>query len=713
MASTWTRITDPVVRSAFREIVELLGASGLKIDLDRLDAKLYSAERSAAQAQEAAYQAIQAAADAQEAADGKIVSYFQPDPPQDASEGDLWFDTDDDNKIYRYTNGTWTEARDEGIPYAIQVAQNAQATADGKIVTYYQNDAPQNASEGDLWFDTDDDNKVYRYTGGAWIEVRDQGIQQALADAANAQATADGKIVSYYQPDPPTGQAVGDLWFDTDSDNRVYRWDGTAWVDARDSGIAQAINDAALAQATADSKIVTYYQPDPPTASAIGDLWVDTDDNNHLYRWNGTAWVSIRDGYIDEVGYTREKLEADLRAGVDLVFKDISTVDTTYPSALVVGNITLNPDGTVAYGSRGVAITKNGLAGFDDSYNGSGDLPSFEIDTLGNATFRGTVSGAEMKAVHGSFQQLESGDISSNGILLTSTDIDYYRGGNAFRAVKQVVTGVATNGSTVSLSGFYDRPPSIIVSINDVMTTSPTYTDYEQRMELGVSSLSGDPNSGEWTFKPTAILKIGDSSTIGNPFDKDYLTSDLDIYDASLTENDCSWGGGHWLYFKSQEYNISDSSKVTLSGRLKWQLVVKNLSTLQLVAIKGHWSISFKGYSASGDIVGETTIYTPYNASTSGNSLVIDDFSGTIETTGDPIVKVKILIGWWYYTPVTCFSTSGTFYTHWDFTAHNSTVNADIQTTGYTKLENTELLIYPSSSTVVDDSGTLNWIAIG
>ena len=63
----------------------------------------------------------------------------------------------------------------------------------------------------------------------------------------------------------------------------------------QDAGIAEAIAAAADAQSTADGKIVTYYQAAPPTAGAVGDLWVDTDDHNRLYRWDGSQWVDVND----------------------------------------------------------------------------------------------------------------------------------------------------------------------------------------------------------------------------------------------------------------------------------------------------------------------------------------------------------------------------------------------------------------------------------
>lgn len=146
------------------------------------------------------------------------------------------------------------------------------------------------AKDGDIWFDTDDSNKQWQRVSGAWVSVRDAGISQALVDAANAQSTADGKIVTFYQTTAPTAGAVGDLWFDTDDSKKCYRWSGSAWVLNQDTGIAQALSDAADAQATADGKVFTFFQSTTPTATAVGDLWFKTTDQR-MYRWSGSAWV--------------------------------------------------------------------------------------------------------------------------------------------------------------------------------------------------------------------------------------------------------------------------------------------------------------------------------------------------------------------------------------------------------------------------------------
>jgi hypothetical protein len=123
-------------------------------------------------------------------------------------------------------------------------------------------------------------------------------VNSVIASAATAQATADGKIDTFYQDGAPSGVSGGDLWFDTDDGNTLYRYSGTAWVVATDSDLATAISNAATAQSTADGKVATFYQDDAPTAEGTGDLWVDTNDGNKLYRWSGSAWTVVQDTSI-------------------------------------------------------------------------------------------------------------------------------------------------------------------------------------------------------------------------------------------------------------------------------------------------------------------------------------------------------------------------------------------------------------------------------
>jgi hypothetical protein len=131
--------------------------------------------------------------------------------------------------------------------------------ADNKNRVFYQTTAPASDSSytlkvNDLWFDTDDGYKPYRWTGSAWTETTDTRLATSWAeiyDIGNAtaspsgaaaqringiSATASSKIKTYYQASTsaPSSPVLGDLWFKTDLNNRAFRWNGSAWVETSD-----------------------------------------------------------------------------------------------------------------------------------------------------------------------------------------------------------------------------------------------------------------------------------------------------------------------------------------------------------------------------------------------------------------------------------------------------------------------------------------------
>ena len=272
--------------------------------------------------------AIAKAENAQDTADHKRrVFVTQPVPPYDigdlwtqGSNGDLYrcetarasgsYVASDWKKATKYTDdSTFTAFRDG--TYATFVTstnsgiQSAQNTANSRITTFYQASQPTANATGDLWIDTDDGNKLYRWNGSTWKSVQDSAIQTALTNAADAQSTADSKIITFAQASQPTATDVGDLWIDTDANNKMYRWSGTQWVAYTDTSALQTWINGAYAstiqtiQGQIDGKAETYHQSADPSdnwtsseyTAHTGDLWYDTSDGT-TYYWNGAVWVS-------------------------------------------------------------------------------------------------------------------------------------------------------------------------------------------------------------------------------------------------------------------------------------------------------------------------------------------------------------------------------------------------------------------------------------
>lgn len=296
----WVEVQGAGVADAIDEL--FAAEAGTTIALKSSDALVLSglARNTAEVAQQAASAASAAAAAAQAAATlaqgtaaSKVTVYRQTSAPVGGTYGvnDLWLDTDDNNKLYAWTDSAWELSADQRIATALTNASTAQTTAAAKTTLFAQTSQPSTTGRalGDTWLDTDDSNKVYVWTGSAWTAT----LFGVAALAVTARQL--GAITIYRQASQPaSGMVTGDYWIDSD-DNKPYYYDGSTWVVSQDTAINTAITNAATAQATADGKVRVFSQTSAPTglvAGDVDDVWIDTDDGNKIYTWSGTAWVS-------------------------------------------------------------------------------------------------------------------------------------------------------------------------------------------------------------------------------------------------------------------------------------------------------------------------------------------------------------------------------------------------------------------------------------
>jgi hypothetical protein len=122
-----------------------------------------------------------------------------------------------------------------------------------------------------------------------WTLVQDQDIIDALANAATAQATANGKVLTYAQDEPPANlnaaENNGDIWMDTNDDNKLYRYAHPSWV--------------SYAQETADwTKVYGSGRPaDNATRNNWRGVWASGTTYNlgdvAVYATNGSAYVYV------------------------------------------------------------------------------------------------------------------------------------------------------------------------------------------------------------------------------------------------------------------------------------------------------------------------------------------------------------------------------------------------------------------------------------
>lgn len=369
----------PGKRSAASPGVEVTPLQGAPGELSPEDlARIEAAEAAAEAASDAADQALAAAGDAQATADGKVATHFVNDPPSGmvpGDVGDLWFDTNDNNKMYRWDGDSWEPSDDTRISQALTDAYNARIVAIeapwlGSNSTFenWPSTYPTGWGVGDgvpvketALIRTG--SKAVRFNpaaagtaasivestaldpmpvgieyvavevdfllvsgglGGSGIALDWDGLTPARVTLSLSSQVPSPALNKWYRvstilrrPTGTTGTHTGytarllgnssiigsmaakNIIFD----RLAFRAATSAEVQSYNAATASSVTSLANIVST---KITTFRQPGIPVATAAGDLWVDTDDQNRLYRAAAAGadqitageWEDTRDGLV-------------------------------------------------------------------------------------------------------------------------------------------------------------------------------------------------------------------------------------------------------------------------------------------------------------------------------------------------------------------------------------------------------------------------------
>lgn len=234
---------------------------------------------------------------------------------------------------------------------AAAIASAAQTTANGKNRIYRQTSAPSGGTyaDGDLWFDTDDGNKPYIYSGGSWLTAQDATIAAANSTAIAAQTSANGKNKIFVQSGTPTATAAGDTWIDTGNANRIKTWDGSAWV-VKQFGAA-AIADASMTDAQIATATITSAKILGLDTSKLSGTISSTQITDGAIIAGKIAAGAVVAGKIGADAITATEIAAnavtatEILAGAVVAGKiatDAVTANTIAANAVVAGKIATN-----------------------------------------------------------------------------------------------------------------------------------------------------------------------------------------------------------------------------------------------------------------------------------------------------------------------------------------------------------------------------------
>lgn len=268
--------------------------------------------------------------------------------------GDLYYDQitgyayrftkyNDDVNPYR-----WNRIKDNDIVSALDAANRAQITADGKMKVFYGDTKPTNYQVGDMWvnatlegkFNNDiaravADNKT-SFNANDWVlasryseaiatiqkwtneyetkfsnlvdEVKKQKDQSIVVWYYDYEPTVDNAPANTWNTDELRSEHIGDIFYDI-KNNHSYRWTGTTWIQIKDADFdkamkaAKAADDkAGAAGDLADSKRRIFYSDTTPTEPFDkGDLWIKrVGDKTETWVYNGTDWVKSDDKALND-----------------------------------------------------------------------------------------------------------------------------------------------------------------------------------------------------------------------------------------------------------------------------------------------------------------------------------------------------------------------------------------------------------------------------
>ena len=372
---------------------------------------------------------------------------------------------------------------------------------DGKVETWYQKDDPKDKwaaadyskHKGDIWYN-DTTNKSYRWTGTAWVELKDQA-------AIDAKALAESKrrvFTTTTLPTPPYD--ARDLWVQGENGDIMV------CVTPKAAGETASASDWAKA---------SKYTDDTKAKEAlakVGDLQTDVTELGESFdTLTNTTLPALSDGIIttSEKENIRQALMQVQKECVDVInaytnltvtYKSIydkiaAGVRTNFATAYtnLMGSATLSSDGTITYTSGQGGAYGALVDNINALLNKEGNLTTNEIATINNNI-------ANFNIKYNDFQNrlvVVRNDIEKT-LDTRITDVDEQLGGYAY--LKKIVGGKTTiDGGLVlttmlgtgyevtggaykimsGISGLYETAKSVAIWAGGSMIDKFVYYDAE------------------------------------------------------------------------------------------------------------------------------------------------------------------------------------------------------------------------------------------
>lgn len=315
---------------------------------------------------------------------------------------------------------------------------------------------------------------------------------QAITSLQNSVTNANKIFVQAGAP-PVAGRSTGDLWFDTDNNNKPYVFSDGAWRLRSDL-----------------SKNRIFVQGTQPTAENTNDVWVDTARNNRLFRWTGSAWVEITDTRIASTATAVTALTTRVTAA--------ENVNTSQSSAITTLENTVNNATTgVSATAAGLSALKTRVTATEDSIDShSTDITALK-NTVNNTTTGVTATASGLSALKTRVTATETTN-TSQGQAITSLQNTVNNSTTGVTATANALSALTTR--VTSAEGVNTSQGSAITTLQNTVnngTTGVTATaSAVSALKTRVTNVEGDVTSHASSISTLSTTVGGHTSTISN-----------------------------------------------------------------------------------------------------------------------------------------------------------------------------------------------------
>lgn len=271
--------------------------------------------------------------------------------------------------------------------------------------------------DGDMWFDTNNGNKIHVWKDlpapGAWeaavldSSALDDKVTDLIESAKNqadvALETANGKNKSYHQPTAPSGSKhrVGDIWFDTDDSNKVYVWNGTKWdPSSASSEIPETVLDDILYAKNRSDQAFTLANGKNKRVDSINNPPSNTTGyiaGDHWLKWSnlGTTGVLLQSWTVKNGAWVKDSMDPTYLPKVDIgqgtfgsLNGDRLEVNTVSAEKILIGSFdNVIADPLFTNNAEDWLVGTNSIYTFDPT-GGRGGISSIKITPNGATSGR-------------------------------------------------------------------------------------------------------------------------------------------------------------------------------------------------------------------------------------------------------------------------------------------------------------------------------------